>query len=104
MESHRKWKKENREKNFIITGLKFSRHDESFKLINREVQLIQGQEMRQLFKGAWQFIVKNNQPKKCNQKENRHSRTKNENDSRLGIWNIISQRILTPLLRVLREI
>ena len=69
MESHRKWKKENREKNFIITGLKFSRHDESFKLINREVQLIQGQEMRQLFKGAWQFIVKNNQPKKCNQKE-----------------------------------
>ena len=32
MESHRKWKKENREKNFLITGWKFSRYDESFKL------------------------------------------------------------------------
>ena len=53
MESHKKWKKENREKNFIITGWKFSRYDESFKLINAEVQLIQGQEIWQLFKGAW---------------------------------------------------
>ena len=53
MESHRKWKKVNREKNFIITGWKFSRYDESFKPINTEVQLIQGQEMGQLFKGAW---------------------------------------------------
>ena len=53
MESHKKWKKENREKNFIITGWKFSRYDESFKPINTEVQLIQGQEMGQLFKGAW---------------------------------------------------
>ena len=69
MESHTKWKKENTEKNVLITGWKFSRYDESFKPINTEVQLIQGQEMGQLFKGAWQFIVKNNQPKKCNQKE-----------------------------------
>ena len=53
MESHKKWKKENREKNFIITGWKFSRYDESFKLINAEVQLIQGHEMGQLFKGTW---------------------------------------------------
>ena len=53
MESHRKWKKENREKNFIITGWKISRCDESFKLINTEVQLIQGQEIGQLFKGTW---------------------------------------------------
>ena len=53
MESHKKWKKENREKNFIITGWKFSRYDESFKPINTEVQLIKGQEIGQLFKGAW---------------------------------------------------
>ena len=53
MESHRKWKKENREENFIIPGWKFSRYDESFKPINIEVQLIQGQETGQLFNGAW---------------------------------------------------
>ena len=53
MEPYRKWKKENREKNFIITGWKISRYDESFKPINTEVQLIQRQEIGQLFKGAW---------------------------------------------------
>ena len=53
MESYRKWKKENREKNFIIPGWKFSRYDESFKPINTEVQLTQGLEIGQLFKGAW---------------------------------------------------
>ena len=52
MESYRKWKKENREKNFIITGWKISRYDESFKPINTEVQLIQGQEIGQLYKGT----------------------------------------------------
>ena len=52
MECYRKWK-ENREKNFIITGWKISRYDESFKPINTEAQLIQGQEIWQLFKGAW---------------------------------------------------
>ena len=53
MESYRKWKKENREKNFIITGWKISRYDENFTPINKEAQLTQGQEIGQLFKGAW---------------------------------------------------
>ena len=45
MESYRKWKKENREKNFIITGWQISRYDENFTPIKTEGQLIQGQEM-----------------------------------------------------------
>ena len=53
MESHRKWKKETREQNFIIIGWKIIGYDESFKRINTEAQLIQGQEIWQLFKGAW---------------------------------------------------
>ena len=52
MEFHRKWKKDNREKNFIITCWKFSRYDESFKPINIEAQLSQGQEIWQLYKGT----------------------------------------------------
>ena len=52
MESHRKWKKENREKNFIITGWKISRSDESLKTVYTEAQLIQGQEIWQLYKGT----------------------------------------------------
>ena len=53
MESYRKWKKETREQNFIIIGWKITRYDESFKPINTEAQLIQGQEIWQLFKSAW---------------------------------------------------
>ena len=53
MECYRKWKEENREKNFIITGWKISRYDENFTPIKKEGQLIQGQEIGQLFKGAW---------------------------------------------------
>ena len=45
-------RQENREKNFIITGWKFSRYDESLKPVNTEAQLIQGQEMWQLYKGT----------------------------------------------------
>ena len=52
MECYRKWK-ENREKNFIITGWKISRYDERIKPIITEVQLMQVQEIGQLFKGAW---------------------------------------------------
>ena len=37
-------------------------------------------------------------------RKNRHSRTKDGNDSRFGIGNNVSQRTLAPLLRVLREI
>ena len=53
MESYRKWKKENREQNFIIIGWKITRYVESFKPINTEAQLIQEQEIWQLFRGAW---------------------------------------------------
>jgi len=51
MESYRKWK-ENSEKNIII-GWEISRYHESFKPINTEAQLIQGQEIWQLFKSTW---------------------------------------------------
>ena len=43
---------ENRANNFIITGWKIPRYTESFKPINTEAQLIQGQEMWQLYKGT----------------------------------------------------
>ena len=36
--------------------------------------------------------------------KNRNNRTKSGNDSRLGIWNNVSQRTLAPHLKILREI
>ena len=45
-------RQENRSKDFIITGWKFSSYDESFKAVNTEAHLTQGQEIRQLYKGT----------------------------------------------------
>ena len=40
------------QKNCTITGWKISRNDECFKPVNTEAQLIQGQEIWQLYKGT----------------------------------------------------
>ena len=87
MESYRKWKKENREKNFIITGWQISRYDENFTPIKTEGQLIQGQEMDNYSKVHDNSLFKTINQRNVTRRKNRHSRTKNGKDSRLGMWN-----------------
>ena len=103
MESYRKWKKENREKNFIITGWQISRYDENFTPIKTEGQLIQGQEMDNYSKVHDNSLFKIINQKNVTRRKNRHSRTKNGKDSRLGIWNNVSQRTLAPHLKCWEE-